>query len=315
MTDVMSVLFPSSPRPPVAADAATGEPDNAESPRQSPSRVPPAGSSGGETGPGHLPSSPHRVPEAVEAAELEDGSSWEGGSTENLTVSVQVVSVTNSRPTGGGVGLGTPESDRGGVGLGTPESDQVEAAELGTPPTVLELPVANPIRAQTEADTHATRRPGLVQITLAASFHPPTPPAQQQLPNLALAALQRLAENGTHGDDSLDDFRPLKKRKLAPETDDTCEEDSEVSEQLLPRVHSSSTDLPVSAALCSSTPVTMQCCVLSPSGADVLDLLRAVVQFRRSQDCLPQVWPSLWTEVSVCTHYTIPRIYILYNYT
>jgi E3 ubiquitin-protein ligase RFWD3 len=47
------------------------------------------------------------------------------------------------------------------------------------------------------------------------------------LPNLALAALERLAENSAHKDDSIDDFRPLKKRKLALETEENCQDGEE----------------------------------------------------------------------------------------
>ena len=74
--------------------------------------------------------------------------------------------------------------------------------------------------------TQFVRRPMGVQTTLTSSLL--MPQVHPQLPNLALQALERLAQNSTDKDDSIDDFQPLKKRKLIPHSEETCEEVEEV---------------------------------------------------------------------------------------
>ena len=137
---------------------------------------------------------------AVEAAE-EDGPRADV-STENLTVSVQV-QVANGRD------------------IETPHSVEGDEIMLQTS----EQQVTSPIRGHVEVVSQVARRPRSTQTTLTSSL---LPPPQPQLPNLALAALERLAENSAHKDDSIDDFRPLKKRKLALETEENCQDGEEV---------------------------------------------------------------------------------------
>lgn len=91
--------------------------------------------------------------------------------------------------------------------------------------------VPSPDRVVTSPRRTATqfvRRPMGVQTTLTSSF---VAPVQPQLPNLALEALQRLAQNSTDKDDSIEDFQPLKKRKIVPPSEEICEEAEEVSEE------------------------------------------------------------------------------------
>ena len=76
-----------------------------------------------------------------------------------------------------------------------------------------------------EEGTQPIQRRANVQLSITSFSQPPPLP---QLPNLAAAALQRLAENENDKDDSVDDFRPLKKRKLAPEAEKNSEDGEEV---------------------------------------------------------------------------------------
>ena len=145
--------------------------------------------------------SPSEARNAVEAAEEEGPGVDE--STEHLTVSVQV-QMTNTQP-------GNVRHDN----------------EVLTSPPPEQLVTDGPVSADTQAAGQPVRR-SQRQTTLNSAFLPP-PPSLPQLPNLALAALERLAESNTHKDDSIDDFRPLnKKRKLAPESEENCEETDEV---------------------------------------------------------------------------------------
>lgn len=147
----------------------------------------------------------------MEAAE--EGGPWVGGDTENLTVSVQV-QVAHGRPTSGDIELETRNVNQG------------DEEELVTQPrTASEQQLTSPVRGHVEVVTQPVRRPGSIQSRLTSSLTP----LQPQLPNLALEALQRLAENSTNKDESSNDFRPLKKRKLAPETEGNCEDGEEVS--------------------------------------------------------------------------------------
>lgn len=140
----------------------------------------------------------------------EEGGIRAGSSTENLTGSVQVWNAS------------TNNSDT---------EDELESRNLNhgdVTHSIRSSPsVAGPV-SHLEEDRNRTqpvRRPASVQSTLTSSFLIPTQP---QLPNLALAALQRLAENATDKDDSIDDFRPLKKRKLAPEAEEKSADGEEV---------------------------------------------------------------------------------------
>lgn len=90
---------------------------------------------------------------------------------------------------------------------------------------VTHSPVAGPVSNLGEEGTQPIQRRASVQLSITSFSQPPPPP---QLPNLAQAALQRLAENETNKDDSVDDFRPLKKRKLAPEAEKNSEDGEEV---------------------------------------------------------------------------------------
>ena len=100
-----------------------------------------------------------------------------------------------------------------------------------THPASPRAPSASPTRNATVAMSQMIprRRGDGVQTTLISSLVPPPPP---QLPNLAQEALQRLAQSeaARSKDDSIDDFRPLKKRKLWPEIDNDAEEEEEVKD-------------------------------------------------------------------------------------
>ena len=97
----------------------------------------------------------------------------------------------------------------------------------------------------TTRDTQPPHHPssGPVQTTLAlTSFRsldltawPLTTRPHAQLPNLAHAALQRLARSNPDGDSSLVDFRPLKKRKLDSEVSEesSCRDEQEVRRKWL----------------------------------------------------------------------------------
>ena len=87
-------------------------------------------------------------------------------------------------------------------------------------------PVARHHSVPTSPPTPRRRRHN-VQTTLTSSLVPPPPP---QLPNLAREALRRLAANEAtrDKDDSIDDFRPLKKRKVCQEVENDTEEEDEV---------------------------------------------------------------------------------------
>lgn len=137
---------------------------------------------------------------ATEAANV--GGPRAGSSTENLTGAIPVVSEHQ---------LESPSSNR---------DDEVNTHSL-----VTETPVAGPVGNLGEKGTPPIQRRASVQLSLTSFSQPPTQP---QLPNLALAALQRLAENDPDKDDSVDDFRPLKKRKLAPEAEKDSEDGEEV---------------------------------------------------------------------------------------
>ena len=159
--------------------------------------------------------------DVVETAAQEAATEQEDDHSESLTVSVHVqVDSDATRNLG----------DNGAVVHNQLTSSQFSQGTIA--------PIS-PLRSQGEGTTHhpSVRRPR--QSTLRGSLLPLSPvtqpPPPPQLPNLALAALERLSENrlASGRDDSIDDFRPLKKRKLAPESDNLSEDAEEVSNAIM----------------------------------------------------------------------------------
>ena len=111
------------------------------------------------------------------------------------------------------------------------QGDPARGETIAAPSTTSEQRVNDTTARVTIAADQSSGRPATIQTTLtAAVLRPPALPPPQ-LPNLALAALQRLAERTEDHDDSLDDFRPLKKRKLTNDTVQGSEEEQEVNIQ------------------------------------------------------------------------------------
>ena len=139
----------------------------------------------------------------------------EGASLEPLSSSLEVV---------GAAGEGEGEAGELSEQLRVSVSVTGELQDRHTPTSshhLYEEPYARPVRVEVVSE----RRRG-VQTTLTGSLFPPPP---QQLPNLAREALRRLAEREGNGDDSIEDFRPLKKRRLCQETENDGEDEDEVS--------------------------------------------------------------------------------------
>ena len=140
-----------------------------------------------------------------------------GASLEPLSSSLEVV---------GAAGEGEGEAGELSEQLRVSVSVTGELQDRHTPTSsqhLYEEPSARPIRVEVVSE----RRRG-VQTTLTGSLFPPPP---QQLPNLAREALRRLAEREGegNGDDSIEDFCPLKKRRLCQETENDGEDEDEVS--------------------------------------------------------------------------------------
>ena len=76
---------------------------------------------------------------------------------------------------------------------------------------------------------------GVLEVTVQATAAPPPaepPTGTPQLPNLALTAIQRLREANKRQDESPDDFRPLKRRRVYVKTggEGEVDENEEVDE-------------------------------------------------------------------------------------
>ncbi|CAI7990151.1 E3 ubiquitin-protein ligase RFWD3 [Geodia barretti] len=144
----------------------------------------------------HEGASPNAAPvsSSVEAWNVADGANGE-----HLRVSLNLVPVASGSGENG-------------------ESSAQPSRQVSTSPTRSPTVVVS--------QTTQRRRGHGVQMTLTNSLLPPPPP---QLPNLAQEALQRLAQSeaARNKDDSIDEFRPLKKRKLCQEVDNDAEDEDE----------------------------------------------------------------------------------------
>ena len=123
----------------------------------------------------------------------------------------------------------------------------------------------------------SVRQSAFRQTTLGPSLprHPTSPLPLPLLPNLAQAALERLARSSADGDESMDDFRPLKKRKVTSDTAQGGEEGDEVSKifiltevsyfpPLLPLSLPPSLPLSLPPSLPPSLSPFLSLCLLSP---------------------------------------------------
>ena len=172
------------------------------------------------------------------------------------------------------------------------QENEENVREEGSPdsPLLLEihpfsLPSSSSSQTSQSPSPALSHPPATQTRTQPLTLHP-----QPRLPDLARDALQRLAQSSSDGDRSLDDFRPVKRRRMEPEAEDSCRDEQEVRKE--GGRESEREALLTAYCLCV-------CLVVLCPGPDLLHLLRALVQLRRPQNCLPQVWPPLRTQVHV----------------
>lgn len=114
-------------------------------------------------------------------------------------------------------------------------SGHVTSANMATNGAVEEVHEIPESGTDDDSEEETQNENGVIEVTEQATAAPPPaepPTGTPQLPNLALTALQRLREANKKQDESPDDFRPLKRRRMYVKTggEGEVDENEEVDE-------------------------------------------------------------------------------------